>query len=285
MRTLLVALLLLALATGLAILHRRRKRRSRALPRGARLDTTVVMCTAGADAMRRGQRVVLPEHMVLAALYDRRVAALVESAGASAASLRRELDQHLPAPGDTPADSAGLALSPAVAAIVERAKARAAGWRSPSPIDLVVAAQSAGEGCFAAALLTRACCDLDRASREPPRPPERGGPAGERVEIVFWNDDVTKMEAVQRLLVDCFGKDEMEATHFMLTVHFAGSAAAGAYPPETAAALVARATEVARERGMPIRITLGPAAEEMGFTWATEPAGAAETDGGEQRAP
>ncbi|XXT16531.1 ATP-dependent Clp protease adaptor ClpS [Sorangium sp. So ce429] len=259
MRTLLVGLLLLALATGLAILHRRRKRRSRALPRGARLDTTVVMCTAGADAMRRGQRIVLPEHIVLAALCDRRVAALVDSAGTSAASLRRELDQHLPAPGDTPADSAGIALSPAATAIVERAKARAEGW-APSPIDLVVAAQSAREGCFAAALLTRACRDLDRANGEPPRSPERGGPAGERVEVVLWDDDVTKMEAVERLLVDCFGKDEVEATHFMLTVHFAGSAAAGAYPPDAAAALVARATEVARERGMPIRITLGPAA-------------------------
>ncbi|WP_437827848.1 hypothetical protein [Sorangium sp. So ce1153] len=53
MRPLLVGLLILALATGLAILHRRRKRRSRALPLGARLDITVVMCTAGADAIRR----------------------------------------------------------------------------------------------------------------------------------------------------------------------------------------------------------------------------------------
>ncbi|WP_437314428.1 ATP-dependent Clp protease adaptor ClpS [Sorangium sp. So ce385] len=285
MRTLLVGLLVLALATGLAILHHRRKRRSRALPRGARLDTTVVMHTAGADAMRRGQRVVLPEHVVLAALCDRRVAALVESAGAIAAFLRHELDQHLPAPSETPADSAAIALSPAAAAIVERARARAAGWRAPSPIDLVVAAQSAGEGCFAAALLTRACRDLDQASREPPRFPKRSGPAGERVEVLLWNDDSTKMEAVQRLLVDCFGKDEVEATHFMLTVHFAGSAAAGAYPPDAAAALVARATEVARERGMPIRITLGPAAEEMGFTWATEPAVAEEARGGEPRAP
>ncbi|WP_437753089.1 ATP-dependent Clp protease adaptor ClpS [Sorangium sp. So ce1389] len=279
MRPLLVGLLLLALATGLAILHRRRKRRSRTLPRGARLDTTVVMCTAGYDATRRGQPVVLSEHIVLAALYDRQVAALVESAGASAASLRSELDQHLPASSETPADSAGIALSPAAAAIVERAEARTGGWRPPSPIDLVVAAQSAAEGCFAAALLTRACRDLDRASREPPRTPERGDPTGERVEVVFWNDDVTKMEAVQRLLVDCFGKDGLEATHFMLTVHFAGSAAAGAYPPDAAAALVARATEVARDRGMPIRITLGPAAEEMGFTWATEPAGATEALG------
>ncbi|WP_437285502.1 ATP-dependent Clp protease adaptor ClpS [Sorangium sp. So ce406] len=285
MRTLLIGLLILALATALAILHHRRKRRSRALPRGARLDTTVVMHTAGADAMRRGQRVVLPEHVVLAALCDRRVEALVESAGANAASLRHELDQHLPAPSETPADSAGIALSPAAAAIVERARARAAGWRAPSPIDLVVAAQSAGEGCFAAVLLTRACHDLDRASREPPRSPEHGGPAGERVEVVFWNDDTTTMEAVQRLLVDCFGKDEVEATHSMLTVHFAGSAAAGAYSPDAAAALVARATEVARERGMPIRITLGPAAEDMGFTWATEPAGAAEERRGETRAP
>ncbi|AUX35544.1 MULTISPECIES: ATP-dependent Clp protease adaptor ClpS [Sorangium] len=285
MRTLLVGLLILVLATGLAILQRRRKRRSRALPRGARLDTTVVMCTAGSDAVRRGQRVVLPEHVVLAALCDRRVAALVESAGASAASLRRELDQHLPAPSETPADSAGIALSPATTAIVERARARAAAWRAPSPIDLVVAAQSAGDCCFASALLTSACRDLDQASREPPRSPKRSGPAGERVEVVLWNDDSTKMEAVQRLLVDCFGKDEVEATHFMLTVHFAGSAAAGAYPPDAAATLVARAREVARERGMPIRITLGPAAEELGFTWATEPAGAAEERGGEPRAP
>ncbi|WP_437686505.1 ATP-dependent Clp protease adaptor ClpS [Sorangium sp. So ce176] len=285
MRTLLVGLLILVLATGLAVRHRRRKRRSRALPRGARLDTTVVMHTAGADAIRRGQRVVLPEHVVLAALCDRRVAALAESAGANAASLRRELDQHLPGPSETPVDIDDIALSPAVAAIVDRARARTAAWRAPSPIDLVVAAQSAGEGCFAAALLTRACRDLDRASLDPPRSPEHGGPAEERVEVVFWNDDVTTMEAVERLLVECFGKDEVEATHFMLTVHFAGSAAAGAYPPDAAAALVARATEVARERGMPIRITLGPAAEEMGFTWATEPAGAAAGHGGEPRAP
>ncbi|WP_437992456.1 ATP-dependent Clp protease adaptor ClpS [Sorangium sp. So ce145] len=282
MRILLVGLWLLVLATVLAILYRRRKRRSRARPRG---DSAVVMLTAALEAIRREQPVLLPEHVVLAALCDRRVATVVASAGASAASLRRELDQQLPAPRQAPTDSAALELSPAVKAIVDRAWSRSASWGGPSPLDLVVATQSAGEGCFAAALLTRACRDLDRANREPPRAPERSDPAGELVEVVFWNDDVTKMEAVQRLLVDCFGMDEVEATHFMLTVHFAGSAAAGPYRPDTAAALLARATQVARERGMPIRITLGPAAEEMGFTWATEPAGAEEARGGEPRAP
>ncbi|WP_437327560.1 ATP-dependent Clp protease adaptor ClpS [Sorangium sp. So ce381] len=282
MRILLVGLLLLVLATGLAILHRRRKRRSRARPRG---DSTVVMYTASFEAIRRGQRVLLPEHVVLAALCDRRVATLVASVGASAASLRRELTRHLAGPREAPTDLATLELSPAANAIADRAWSRSVSWRGPSPIDLVVAAQAAGERCFAAALLTRACPDLDQASRKPPRAPERSNHAGELVEIVFWNDDVTRMEAVERLLVDCFGMDEVEATHFMLTVHLAGSAAAGPYPPDVAAGLLARATQVARERGMPIRITLGPAAEEMGFTWATEPARAEEARGGELRAP
>jgi hypothetical protein len=121
MRILLVGLLLLVLAIGLAILHRRRKRRSRALPRG---DSTVVMHTAGFEAIRRGQRVLLPEHVVLAALCDCRVATLVASAGASAASLRRELAQHLPGPREAPTDSAALDLSPAVHAISRSVRRR-----------------------------------------------------------------------------------------------------------------------------------------------------------------
>lgn len=286
MRTLLVGLLILALAAALAVLHRRRKRHFLAVPRGVHLDSLVVAWTATYDAIRRGQRVVLPEHIVLAALCDRRAAALIESAGASAAALRRELDRHLPPPSGAPVDAVEVLPSPAVVALAKHAKPRTgAWWRSASPIDLVVAAQSAGDGSFAATLLTRACADLDRASREPRSAPEQRGPAGGRVEVVFWNDDVTPMDAVQRLLVDCFGMDEVEAIHVTFTVHFTGSAAAGAYPPDAAAALAARATEVARERGMPVRITLGPAAEEMDFAWATEPAAAAEARGGAPRAP
>ena len=57
MRTLIVGLLILALVTGLAILHRRRKRRARALPRGARRSSSCVATS--------GVRVLLASAVVL----------------------------------------------------------------------------------------------------------------------------------------------------------------------------------------------------------------------------
>ena len=78
-------------------------------------------------------------------------------------------------------------------------------------------------------------------------------------QVLFHNDDYTTMELVIEILVQIFNKTETEATHVMLTVHHRGVGVAGTYAKDVAETKVVESTEVARERGAPLRVTMEPA--------------------------
>ncbi len=77
--------------------------------------------------------------------------------------------------------------------------------------------------------------------------------------VLFHNDDYTTMELVIEILVHIFNKNETEATHIMLTVHHKGVGVAGVYTRDVAETKVMESTEVARDRGAPLKVTMEPA--------------------------
>ena len=88
----------------------------------------------------------------------------------------------------------------------------------------------------------------ERVKTAPPR----------RYRVIFHNDDFTTMEFVTMVLKDHFHKTETEAAHIMITVHTVGSASAGIYPRDVAETKVAKVMKLARDRGMPLLLTVEP---------------------------
>ena len=76
--------------------------------------------------------------------------------------------------------------------------------------------------------------------------------------VVFHNDDYTTMELVVLILMEVFRRSRTEATHVMLTVHHKGKGVAGVYNRELAETKVVDATEMARDHGAPLRVTMEP---------------------------
>lgn len=108
----------------------------------------------------------------------------------------------------------------------------------------------------------------------PPNPPNRpsdpdeeGDLAVEQVKkvqrpkrwkVIFHNDDYTTREFVIEVLMRFFDKDETEATHIMLSVHFKGHGMAGLYPKDVAETKVDQVTKHARKSGFPLKVTAEP---------------------------
>ena len=76
--------------------------------------------------------------------------------------------------------------------------------------------------------------------------------------VIFHNDDYTTQEFVVLVLLKFFHKTESEATHLMLTIHHKGSAIAGVYSRDVAETKVTQVTELAREYGYPLLLTMEP---------------------------
>jgi len=80
----------------------------------------------------------------------------------------------------------------------------------------------------------------------------------QRYQVMIFNDDFTTMEFVVKVLTQVFFKSETEAETLMLKVHHEGKAVVGIYSYDVAISKVRKATEMAREEGYPLRLTVEP---------------------------
>ena len=77
-------------------------------------------------------------------------------------------------------------------------------------------------------------------------------------EVIIYNDDFTTMEFVVMILVQVFLKSEDEAQALMLQVHHSDKAVVGIYSYDIAVSKARKATNMAREQGYPLRLTVEP---------------------------
>lgn len=76
--------------------------------------------------------------------------------------------------------------------------------------------------------------------------------------VIFWNDDYTHKWFVVQILEQFFRMDETTATAFMMSVHEQGRGVAGIYTKDIAETKAAQVMDVAREWGMPLKVTAEP---------------------------
>ena len=79
-----------------------------------------------------------------------------------------------------------------------------------------------------------------------------------RYKVIIYNDDFTTMEFVVAILVQVFLKSRAEAEALMLRVHHSDSAVVGIYSYDIATSKARKATNMAREQGFPLRLTVEP---------------------------
>ena len=79
-----------------------------------------------------------------------------------------------------------------------------------------------------------------------------------RYNVIMLNDDFTTMEFVVKILTQVFFKSETEAEALMLQVHHSDKAVVGIYSYDVATSKVRKATNMAREEGFPLRLTVEP---------------------------
>ena len=82
-----------------------------------------------------------------------------------------------------------------------------------------------------------------------------------RYKVTIYNDDFTTMEFVVKILVQVFLKSEAEAEALMLQVHHSNKAVVGIYSYDVAISKARKATNMAREAGFPLRLTVEPEEE------------------------
>lgn len=79
-----------------------------------------------------------------------------------------------------------------------------------------------------------------------------------RYKVIIYNDDFTTMEFVVMVLKQVFFKSDAEAERLMLKVHRSGNAVVGIYSYDVAQSKVAKATQLARDAGFPLRLACEP---------------------------
>ena len=77
-------------------------------------------------------------------------------------------------------------------------------------------------------------------------------------QVVMINDDYTPMEFVVEVLQLFFAMGREKATQVMLAVHTQGKAVCGIYTRDIAETKAEKVHELAREVGMPLRLTVEP---------------------------
>ena len=76
--------------------------------------------------------------------------------------------------------------------------------------------------------------------------------------VLLHNDDYTTMEFVVQILMDIFHHPHTVAVRIMLNVHYEGIGVAGVFSHEVAETKVVQATELARSKEFPLRLTMEP---------------------------
>lgn len=74
--------------------------------------------------------------------------------------------------------------------------------------------------------------------------------------VFMHNDDFTTMDFVVMTLMSVFFKTEEEAQQLMWQIHESGKAAVGTYCYDIAVSKAEKATEMARDEGFPLRISV-----------------------------
>lgn len=76
--------------------------------------------------------------------------------------------------------------------------------------------------------------------------------------VLLYNDDFTTKAFVVEILMFVFHKSSIEATELMWRVHRQGRGVAGVFPREIAETKVVTVTELAREHGYPLQVSMEP---------------------------
>lgn len=79
-----------------------------------------------------------------------------------------------------------------------------------------------------------------------------------RYKVYIHNDDFTTMDFVVKILKVVFFKSEAEAQTIMLNVHHSDKGLVGVYSYDVAVSKMRLATQMARDEGFPLRITIAP---------------------------
>lgn len=79
-----------------------------------------------------------------------------------------------------------------------------------------------------------------------------------RYKVIIHNDDFTTMEFVVMVLKEVFFLSEENAQALMLQVHHSNKAVVGIYTYDIAVSKAQKATNMARESGFPLRLTVEP---------------------------
>ena len=79
-----------------------------------------------------------------------------------------------------------------------------------------------------------------------------------RYKVIIHNDDFTTMEFVIMVLKEVFFLSEENAQALMLQVHHSNKAVVGIYTYDIAVSKAQKATNMARESGFPLRLTVEP---------------------------
>ncbi len=79
-----------------------------------------------------------------------------------------------------------------------------------------------------------------------------------RYKVYIHNDDFTTMEFVVLVLKQVFFMNDENAHALMLQVHHSNKAVVGIYTYDVAVSKAQKATNMARENGYPLRLTVEP---------------------------
>ena len=79
-----------------------------------------------------------------------------------------------------------------------------------------------------------------------------------RYKVYIHNDDFTTMDFVVMVLKVVFFKSQEDATSLMLKVHHSDKAVVGIYTYDIAVSKVRKATQMARDEGYPLRLSVQP---------------------------